>query len=132
MPSRQRTGTRRANLERSAAVARSLIDHLIRPAWACRLLGEIARLHLSPLADSAEGYYRKALALAEPRSMRPLIAHCHAGLARLCRRTGKHQEANEHFVTATSMYRDMGMTYWLEKAEAEMRELGRSREHSFW
>jgi hypothetical protein len=21
-------------------------------------------------------------------------------------------------------YRDMGMTYWLEKAEAEMRELG--------
>jgi hypothetical protein len=25
---------------------------------------------------------------------------------------------------ATTMYRDMGMTYWLEKAEAEMRELG--------
>jgi hypothetical protein len=25
---------------------------------------------------------------------------------------------------AWSMYRDMGMTYWLEKAEAEMRELG--------
>jgi hypothetical protein len=23
-----------------------------------------------------------------------------------------------------SMYRDMGMTYWLEKSEAEMRELG--------
>jgi len=23
------------------------------------------------------------------------------------------------------MYRAMGMTYWLEKAEAEMRELGR-------
>ena len=23
-----------------------------------------------------------------------------------------------------SMYREMGMTYWLEKAEAEMRELG--------
>jgi hypothetical protein len=26
--------------------------------------------------------------------------------------------------TAATMYRDMGMTYWLEKAEAEMRELG--------
>jgi hypothetical protein len=27
-------------------------------------------------------------------------------------------------LTATLLYRDMGMTYWLEKAEAEMRELG--------
>ena len=26
----------------------------------------------------------------------------------------------EHLATATTMYRDMGMTYWLEKAEAEM------------
>jgi hypothetical protein len=26
--------------------------------------------------------------------------------------------------TATTMYRGMGLTYWLEKAEAEMRELG--------
>jgi hypothetical protein len=24
----------------------------------------------------------------------------------------------EHLATATTMYRDMGMTYWLEKAEA--------------
>jgi hypothetical protein len=29
----------------------------------------------------------------------------------------------EHLTTATTMYRDMGMTYWLEKAEAEMAEL---------
>jgi hypothetical protein len=26
--------------------------------------------------------------------------------------------------TPGSMYREMGMTYWLEKAAAEMRELG--------
>jgi hypothetical protein len=25
----------------------------------------------------------------------------------------------EHLTTATTMYREMGMTYWLEKAEAE-------------
>ncbi len=25
--------------------------------------------------------------------------------------------------TATTMYREMGMTYWLEKAETEMREI---------
>jgi hypothetical protein len=30
----------------------------------------------------------------------------------------------EHLATATTMYRDVGMMYWLEKAEAEMREMG--------
>ncbi len=36
---------------------------------------------------------------------------------------GKRAEADEHFATAISMYREMGMTYWLEKAETEAREL---------
>jgi hypothetical protein len=53
--------------------------------------------------------------------MRPLAAHCHAGLAKLTRRVGKPQDANEHFATATAMYRDMGMTSWLEKLEGELR-----------
>ena len=52
--------------------------------------------------------------------MRPLVAHCHLGLAKLYRRTGKRGESDEHFATATSMYREMGMTYWLERAEAEL------------
>ena len=55
--------------------------------------------------------------------MRPLVAHCHLGLGKLYRRTGKPEQAQEHLTTATTMYREMGMTYWLEKAEAEMREL---------
>ena len=50
--------------------------------------------------------------------MRPLVAHCHLGLGKLYRRTGKRQEAQEHLTTATTMYREMGMTYWLEKAKA--------------
>ena len=33
-------------------------------------------------------------------------------------------EAQKHPTTATAMYRDMGMTYWLEKAEAEIKEIG--------
>ena len=50
--------------------------------------------------------------------MRPLVAHCHLGLGRLYRRTDEREQAHEHLATATTMYRDMGMTYWLEKAEA--------------
>jgi len=74
-------------------------------------------------AETAEAKYREALALAEPRGMRPLVAHCHLGLGRLYRRTGQREKAREHLTTATTMYREMGMTYWLEKAEAEMKAL---------
>jgi hypothetical protein len=86
-------------------------------AWAHLLLGEIAQADFSLLADVADHYHR-ALALAEPREMRLVAAHCHAGLAKLYRRTSKEREVQEHLNTATTMYREMGMTYWLEKAEA--------------
>jgi hypothetical protein len=52
--------------------------------------------------------------------MRPLVAHCHLGLGKLDRRTGQRDEAREHLTTATTMDREMGMTYWLEQAEAEL------------
>lgn len=44
----------------------------------------------------------EALALAEPRSLRPLGAHCHLGLGRLSRVTGEGEQAGEHLTTATS------------------------------
>jgi hypothetical protein len=31
------------------------------------------------------------------------------------------QQAHEHLATATTMYREMNMRCWLERAEAEMR-----------
>jgi hypothetical protein len=88
-------------------------------AHALCLVGDVAS---TGGAVVAEGYYREALALAEPRGMRPLAAHCHLGLGKLYRRTGKRELAQEHLTTATTMYREMGMTYWLEKAEAEMND----------
>jgi hypothetical protein len=69
--------------------------------------------------------YRDALALAVELGMRPLIAHCHLGLGKLYRRKGKREQAREHVTTATAMYREMGMTYWLEQAESEVTKLGR-------
>jgi hypothetical protein len=56
--------------------------------------------------------------------MRPLVAHCHLGLGKLCRRTGDRGQAQGQLSIAAAMYREMGMTYWLEQAEAEMRQLG--------
>jgi hypothetical protein len=43
----------------------------------------------------------------------------HLGLGKLYCRTDKREQAREHLGTAITMYREIGMTYWLEKAEAE-------------
>ena len=53
---------------------------------------------------------------------RALVAHCHLGLGKLYQRTGKREQAQEHLTTATTLYLEMGMTYWLEQAEAELRQ----------
>jgi tetratricopeptide (TPR) repeat protein len=93
-------------------------------ADALHLIGDLAARRERPDSGEAMAHYREALALAEPRGMRPLVAHCHLGLGKLYRRTDRREQAREHLATATTMYREMGMTYWLEKAEAEVRDVG--------
>src|SRR5262245_35623765 len=88
-------------------------------AWALRLRAEVAVRSDRPDLEQAEGDYRHALRLAEELRMRPLAGHCHLGLARLYLRAGERQRSQEHLTTATTMYREMGMTFWLEQAEAE-------------
>ena len=61
---------------------------------------------------------------AQARLVCPPVARCHLGLGKLYRRPGTREQVQEHLTTATAMYREMGMTYWLEKAEAEMTQLG--------
>jgi hypothetical protein len=61
------------------------------------------------------------VALATQHGMRTLVGHCHLGLGTLYRRMDKREQAQEHLATATTMYREMGMTYWLERAEAGLK-----------
>jgi tetratricopeptide (TPR) repeat protein len=94
-------------------------------AWALWLLGEcVSKDHRVDSADAAVRYHQ-AFGLASALGMRLLVAHCHLGLGKLYRRTGKHEQAHEHLTTATTMYREMGMTYWLEKAQAEIKDVAR-------
>jgi class 3 adenylate cyclase/tetratricopeptide (TPR) repeat protein len=88
-------------------------------ASALWLQGNIAAVSTPPSVSSAETRYEEAAAVGETLNMRPLVAHCHFGLGKLYRRAGKGEQAREHLTTATTMYREMGMTYWLEQAEAE-------------
>jgi tetratricopeptide (TPR) repeat protein len=91
-------------------------------AHALHLLGDVAAHPDRFDAERGETHYRQALALAEPRRMRPLVAHCHLGLGTLYRRTGTREQAQQHVATATTMYRDMGMTYWLGQVEGEIHQ----------
>jgi class 3 adenylate cyclase/tetratricopeptide (TPR) repeat protein len=84
-------------------------------AHALCLAGDVAS---ASGAEEAESHYREALALAGELGMRPLVAHCHLGLGRLYRRPGDAAKAEEHLTTAATLYREMGMTFWLEKADA--------------
>jgi class 3 adenylate cyclase/tetratricopeptide (TPR) repeat protein len=92
-------------------------------AYALRLLGEIHSQETPPDDGAAETRYRQAMTLVDHLGMRLRVAHGQCGLGTLYRRTEKREQAQEHLTTATAMYREMGMTYWLEKAEAEIRDL---------
>jgi hypothetical protein len=67
------------------------------------------------------GHHSQAMALAVDLGMRPLIAHCHLGLGRLHAHLGNGEQANERAGRAMSMYGEMGMTYWLERATTAMK-----------
>jgi tetratricopeptide (TPR) repeat protein len=88
-------------------------------AHALHLLGDIAATVEPPALDEAGQHYRQALDLAEELGLRPLAAHCHLALGRLDRSRGRDQQAQERLTIAATMYRDMGMTYWLQRAEAQ-------------
>src|SRR5262249_41451196 len=88
-------------------------------AWSLRLLGDVRGHGERPDVDSAEDAYRQAVALAGELEMRPLVAHCQLGLGTLYRGVDKPQRALEHLIAAIEMFRDLGMSWWLKKAEHE-------------
>lgn len=100
----------------------SLAFERLDGAAACALgvaaVVQVAALSEPPEVEAAGVRYREALALAEKLGMRPLVAHCRLGLGRLYRITGQPAQAREHLATATAMYREMDLRYWLAKVDA--------------
>jgi len=72
--------------------------------------------------ELAETSYGQALDLAEKLGMRPLVAHCQVGLARLYHRAGNHEQAQTHLDAATQSYREIGTEFWVKRAEASIAE----------
>ncbi len=117
----------REQAEQALALARAHHQRSFE-AWGLKLLGDVHVQALTGVeqgaAEQAEHAYRRALALATKLGMRPLVAHCHLGLGKLYLQTNQQAPAQEHFTTATMMYREMDMQFWLEQAEVALNEVG--------
>ncbi|WP_342736298.1 adenylate/guanylate cyclase domain-containing protein [Bradyrhizobium sp. B117] len=85
-------------------------------AHALHLLGDIMTHPNRFDAKIGAAHYRQAMAHAQLHGMRPLVAHCHLGLAKLFERTGELEQSRENLTAATTMYREMEMDFWLEQA----------------
>jgi len=118
----QRLHEAKTTARRAAEDARQAGEMAIvaRATW---VVAGAAALDPAAASEAAEAY-RDASETAERLGMLPLLAHCHLGLGRLYRRTGKVQTARRHLKIAATMYREMDMRFWLAQAEAESMELG--------
>ena len=96
----------------------SIRDH------ALRLLGDITIYSDRFDAENGAAHYQEALALAEPRGMRPLVAHCHLGLGRLYSKLDRLEQARAELSAAIVLYRAMAMTFWLPQAETALAQVG--------
>ena len=120
-----RVAEAREQAEQAVALARTQQERGWE-AWGLKLLGDVhAHDHDSAEAkqdgaEQARDAYRQALALATELGMRPLVAHCHFCLGKLYGQTNKWEQAREHVTTATTMYREMDMQFWLEQAETAL------------
>ena len=72
--------------------------------------------------DGASARLGEALGLAVELSMLPEIARCRVSLARLHRRRGETATADEHLAAAVALYRELGATFWAERAQVEFDE----------
>ena len=55
--------------------------------------------------------------------MRPLVAHCHMGLGGAHAKAGFRTEAIEQLNSGVTLYREMGMGFWLETAQMALNEV---------
>jgi len=113
--------------EAHAQIRQGMAAATERNAWGYR--APWLRLEAEALAQGdpsgAGERLEEALAVATQFRMRPEVAHCHLGLGKLHRRTGDRPKAEEHLATATTMYREMDMSFWLAQAERELGKVTR-------
>jgi hypothetical protein len=88
-----------------------------------RALGDRASRGRAPDLESAARYVAEARALADHLGMRPLGARCRLDLARVRRGQGRVEESAGLLDAAIAEFRQMGMGFWLSRAESDRASL---------
>ena len=55
--------------------------------------------------------------------MRPMAAHCRAGLGTLYTTIGRWEQARAELAAAIALYRAMAMTFWLPRTKATLAQV---------
>jgi class 3 adenylate cyclase/tetratricopeptide (TPR) repeat protein len=92
-------------------------------AWVLRTLGDVAAQDSVSNLHDAAAHYGEALGLAQELGMHPLQAHCRFGMGDLYRRTGEIEKARSELLSASELYRQMSMNFWLSKAQRSLSEM---------
>ena len=112
------------DVRRGLAMARAHKQRWLE-AEGLRILGEILASAEPPDIAGARADFEEAARIARELDLRPLLGRCHLASGRLLRRAGD-AAARGHLQQAATLFSEMGMRFWLEQAEAEMRALDRA------
>jgi uncharacterized protein HemY len=86
-------------------------------ALALKLCADIAGCRANNRIEQSLAGYQDALKIAVALGMRPLQAHCHAGLGKLYARVDDWAQAQRELERANELYHAMAMTAWLPLTE---------------
>ena len=74
----------------------------------------------------AEGYVCEAIEQTRSLGMQPIAAHCQKTLGDLYRAAGRVEDACQAYHAAATVYRELGMEFWLESLERSPLDAPRS------
>jgi class 3 adenylate cyclase/tetratricopeptide (TPR) repeat protein len=94
---------------------------VVHYAYGLKLLGDFRVTEAEP-AGALEAYGR-ALAIAEPRGVRPLAAHCKWGMARCARLSANPEEAMRWANLAREDFARLGLSYWEARVSDELADV---------
>jgi hypothetical protein len=90
---------------------------------ALRLAGDICAATADGVVEEGLAIYRSAIVLGERLGMLPDVAHCHLGIGRLHLKKGAIEEARSEFAVAVSMYEQLSMVGYVERARDAVQQL---------
>jgi tetratricopeptide (TPR) repeat protein len=101
----------RAALDKGREIAEAA-EELVHLAWILKASGDVEAADPSGLPDAALPSYQRAIDIARPRGLLPLLAQCLVGLAETLRRCGETEPAARHYAEADGIFRHLGLPDW--------------------